>query len=177
MALLCSPNLTTTMDEDLKNDNSITTKELSECDREALHQIAYIQGGAGHLLFISYPEGKILSHDEHIRQLVWFRDEDDNINEGEGAPAQEGIAERIETLNLSYINGSFLDTWIPRDLYKTLMGLIEKMKNDLSQRAFHFHSHNSTSYAISISTTLPDASIIGIEIEKLDASDVCYLLS
>ena len=57
--------------------NLISDKELSECDREKLHLIGHTQGGSGHALFISYPEGKILACDANAFTVPWIRRRDD----------------------------------------------------------------------------------------------------
>ena len=54
--------------------DDLTEKELSECDREQLHLIGHIQGKSGHVLFISYPSGKILACDARIRAIPWVRE-------------------------------------------------------------------------------------------------------
>lgn len=57
--------------------NLISDKELSECDREKLHLIGHTQGGSGHALFISYPEGKILACDANAFTVPWIRRRED----------------------------------------------------------------------------------------------------
>ena len=71
-------NTTRTVRNDSTADrNLISDKELSECDREKLHLIGHVQGGSGHVLFISYPEGKILAGDANAASVPWIRERKD----------------------------------------------------------------------------------------------------
>lgn len=51
----------------------ITEKELSECDRQQIQYLGNIQGDAGSVIFISYPEGKIIAADQNIRSIPWIQ--------------------------------------------------------------------------------------------------------
>lgn len=67
--------------------------------------------------------------------------------------------------------GTYIQAWIPFRLYSTIFEIVEGMKKALSQRSFHFYIHRGRSYALSISTTALDYSVIGVEIEEAENSN------
>lgn len=79
-------------------------------------------------------------------------------------------AEEMQSLSADVL-GSSLVSWIPYSLYKEIHEAIEEMKRGRSQRAFHFFSYKKHSYAISLSTTTLDVSVIGMEIEQIDETE------
>jgi hypothetical protein len=147
----------------------ITPKELSECDREKLHHIGFIQGGSGHLIIFEYPCGKITAHDRDIRNIKWIRQREGNsgfmdFNDGTSSlsSSQSSLTEEAEPVPLL---GAFLHCWIPYNLYMVVTDMVVDMKKARSQRAFNFFTHRKKSYAISLSTTVLDYSIVSMEIE------------
>jgi hypothetical protein len=139
--------------------DSKTDKELTECDRERLDFIARIQGGAGHLIFIEYPSGRILAHDRDIRKVPW-------IKEG-----NERCSDLPNSVEESLID-SDLASFCPEDLYEALLSDLRKLSVSSSPRTFRFYSHKDNAYAISVTSTASDYSIIGIEIEEIDSDQV-----
>lgn len=122
--------------------NTISDKELSECDRENLSHIGLVQGGCGHVLFIKNPCGQIVGHDRDIRQVDF-----------------------ISAKNGSALIGNFLKDFIPVLLHTTIMQCVEQMKVAMSRRTFHFYAIPGKTFALSISSTETDYSGIAIEIE------------
>lgn len=131
--------------------NTITDKELSECDREDLSHIGLIQGGCGHVLFIKNPSGEVVGHDDHICEV-------------------EFIHKPTTTTGKNHVSlvGAHLKDLIPDNLYTTIMGCVEQMRVALSHRTFHFHplpDINKT-FALSISSPDEDYEVVSIEIES-----------
>ncbi|GKY92076.1 hypothetical protein MPSEU_000179000 [Mayamaea pseudoterrestris] len=165
----------TLTDSDVANRSTITRKELSECDREELHHIGYIQGGSGHLLFFEYPSGKIIAHDRDVRQVKWVRHRDagavthknDSSSDGTSSlsSSQSSLEHDQEHIPLL---GGFLHCWIPYNLYMVVMDMVEDMRTARSQRAFNFYNHRRRSYAISLSTTNSELLIVSMEIEQAE---------
>lgn len=162
--------------EPLDTRSHISHKELSECDREPLHHIGSIQGDAGHLLFFEYPSGRITAHDRDIRRVKWVRHRDVGVVNGVlDAPSSDGtsslsssqssLTEDQEHIPLL---GTYLHCWIPYSLYMIVTDMVEDMKMARSQRAFNFFNYRKRSYAISISTTMSDYSVVSMEVEELE---------
>ncbi|KAG7354162.1 diatom phytochrome 1 [Nitzschia inconspicua] len=170
--------------------DSITDMGLTECDREKIHFLQHIQADVGHVLFFSFPEGKILATDTKIRQAVpWFQyrgrpeecrssvalstDGEDNENGEAAHGASTNISlqsAEVQSL-LEDVLGSSLISWVPYSCYKQIYEALEEMKKGRSQRSFLFFCYKKRSYAISLSTTKLDMSIIGMEIELIDESE------
>jgi hypothetical protein len=142
--------------------DSITDEELTECDRERLHHIAKIQGGAGHFLFIRYPSGRILAHDRDIRRVSWIKIKEANQSSSD---LQEPGGEKS-------LIGSDLGTCCPEDIAKLLFSDIEQLAITSSPRTFRFYSYKNKAYAISLSSNVSDFSVVGVEIEEVDAEEV-----
>lgn len=126
----------------------ITDKELSECDREALHLIGHIQGQAGHVLFVAWPRHTILAADALITQVPW-------VSSSSGVAGSSPL-------------GQTLEDWIPQDLLTEIDKIVADMKDAKSSRAFHFYNHDATTFSLSVSTTASDYSVIGLEVEELN---------
>ena len=127
--------------------NTITQKELSECDREDLSHIGLIQGGCGHVVFIKHPSGVIIGHDQDIRQVEFFT-----------PPPREPS-------KISLIGTRLIDC-IPAPLHGTILDCISQMRMAMSHRTFYFYAMSQRTFALSISSPEPDYSVIGIEIES-----------
>lgn len=136
-------------EDDLIDDkrNTISQKELSECDREDLSHIGLIQGGCGHVLFIKHPSGVIIGHDEDVRQVEFFT-----------PPPREPS-------KVSLIGTRLVDC-IPLQLHTTILECVSQMRMAMSLRTFYFYAVGDKTFALSISSTEPDYSVIGIEIES-----------
>ena len=145
---------------DLEEDarNKITDKELSECDRENLSHVGLIQGGCGHVLFMRNPSGEIVGHDDDIFELEFIKHNDKSAGKDHGADAPM-------KKNASLI-GNNLEDFICPHLHTTIFNCVEQMKVAMSQRTFHFYAAEGKTFALSISSTDPDYSIVGIEIES-----------
>jgi hypothetical protein len=165
--------------------SQISQKELSECDREPLHHIGSIQGGTGHLLFINYPSGKIIAYDEKIQQIPWIvhrtktakhqvprGDEPFAYSSDSDSSATSTSQSGDTSLGPNDMLDTYLQSWIPYKLYTIIYNTVEGMKVAQSQRGFHFYTHRKVPYALSLSTTMDDFSVIGIEIEEADAEEV-----
>jgi hypothetical protein len=139
--------------------DSITEKELTECNRERLDYIARIQGGAGHLLFIEYPSGRILAHDRDIRKVPWIK---------EGNETSADLPKLVEE---SLID-SDIASFCPEDFYEALFSDLGNLSVASSPRTFRFYSHKDKAYDISVSSTASDYSIVGIEIEEINSDQV-----
>jgi light-regulated signal transduction histidine kinase (bacteriophytochrome) len=173
--------------------DSISEMELTECDRENLHLLGHIQGDAGNVIFFSFPEGKILAMDTKIHDEVpWFKyrghpddlrrsssiamsvDGDDAISTDKSkqvTSTSSAQSEEIQSLAQDVL-GSSLANWVPCKLHKEIYEAVEDMKRGRSQRAFQFFSYqNNSSFAISLSTTKWDVSVIGMEVELIDESE------
>jgi light-regulated signal transduction histidine kinase (bacteriophytochrome) len=152
----------------------ITRKELSECDMEKLHLLGHIQGDAGHVLFVSYPEGQIVAADAEVRCVPWIQDRDDNGTKGPQAAAAAASKSMTDHQKAALaMLGTNLESWIPSDLRSDLWEAIDNMIQAQSRRMFHFYLHDQISYAITLSTTADEYSSIGIEIEKIEKDEAC----
>lgn len=165
----------------------ITDKELSECDREQLHLIGHIQGDAGHTLFISYPEARIVGADAVIGAVPWIRQDlaaankrqrtDNNncdVNNTVPAAARNPAPMHnngIENGNMPAMIGDALQSWIPYDLYTEMIEAAESMKKAKSTRTFLFYKHENDAYAISLSTPTHKFAVICIEIESVENTE------
>lgn len=67
--------------------------------------------------------------------------------------------------------GSYLQYWIPYELYLEMIDAVETMKKAKSTRTFHFYQHRRDPHAITLSTTTRDCSVIGVEIESVDGRE------
>ena len=67
--------------------------------------------------------------------------------------------------------GSYLQYWIPYELYLELFEAVETMKKAKSTRTFHFYQHRRDPHAITLSTTSRDCTVIGVEIESVDGRE------
>jgi light-regulated signal transduction histidine kinase (bacteriophytochrome) len=137
--------------------NLISEQELSECDREKLHLLGGIQGGAGHVIFFHNPNGKIVAVDTSIYSIPWIKD-----------PEKKDDSTAAEA---EHIIGTHLQAMIPDDLYGTIFESIRDMMVACSRRTFLFTKQCGGSYAISLSSTMEDCSLIGMEIEEVDDED------
>jgi len=176
--------------------DEITEKELSECDREKLHLVGHIQGNSGHVLFISYPSGKILACDARIRVTPWVRQrgsmnrkrsaaqmQDNNTNNNSNREDHSSVTSMSESITCSIdpvsisdeeletksqeLIGCYLQYWIPYKLYLEIFKAVESMKAVKSSRTFHFFNYKGKSYAITLFATSVGCSTIGIEIETV----------
>ncbi len=137
--------------------NTITDKELSECDREDLSHIGLVQGGCGHVLFIKASSGEIIGHDSDIHQVDF-------------------ISHDSASLKSSTLIGSLLIDCVPGELHKTILECILQMRMALSHRTFYFYAVSGKTFALSISSIEADYSIVGIEIEiSTDSQEVRIL--
>ncbi|CAB9512451.1 Phytochrome-like protein cph1 [Seminavis robusta] len=157
----------------LADRNKISEKELSECDREQLHLVGHIQGGSGHVIFLSYPSGQIIAADAHVRAVPWVRKRGTMPLKRKGEfSSNNNNMDTTEMENKSReILGAFLQYWIPFGLYQDLFEAIEGMKMAKSTRTFHFYKHKRKSYAITLSSTSRDCSVVGLEIEEVDGNE------
>ena len=137
------------------NLNLISEQELSECDREKLHLLGGIQGGAGNVIFFHNPNGKIVAVDADIYSVPWIKD----LEKEDGSTDAEQII------------GTRLQEWMPDDLYGNIFKSIQDMMVACSRRTFLFTKQCGGSYAISLSSTMEDCSLIGMEIEEIDDQD------
>ena len=146
--------------------STITDRELSECDREDLRHIGSIQGDCGHVIFIKYPSGEILAHDLNIHDIPWVRARDGKIRYEDTASEDSADAVGSEfAADLPSLTGDSLQNWIPFSLHRIIYDCVEQMKSAMSQRTFTFYTHRSLTSALSISSTMPDCPVVGIEIE------------
>ena len=173
--------------------NEISDNELSACDREKLHLVGGIQGDAGHVIYLRFPDGQIIAADAQIRAVPWVRPRgtpnlkrkgifsNDSLLGCEDSTSTASTAtatsmecvidlEDMEAKSRELL-GTYLQYWIPFDLYRELFEAIEGMKNAKSTRTFHFYKHRRTSYAITLSTTFSDCAVVGIEIETIDGNE------
>jgi len=81
------------------------------------------------------------------------------------------VAETAVTPQPPLLLGASLKDWIPEILYHDIMDIITGMVTACSQRAFHFATFDSQTFAFSISTTFSDYSLIGMEIELVKEND------
>ena len=154
----------------------LSRKELSECDREKLHLLGNIQGGAGHVLFVSYPEGRITAADAQVNSIPWIRQQGDSFSMKDDepsspravAPDELPTEENSDHQGSRAMLGTTLETWIPAKLHKDIWKTINGMIQAKSKRVFHFYSHAANSYAITVHATQDDYSCLGVEIEQLD---------
>lgn len=179
----CSP-----MEEDKTDDNQnqvITQKELSECDREELHLIGNVQGNAGHTLFISYPEANIIGADAKIGEVRWVRQRgvafkrrcNTDLGRAENTYAQEkpmgpqAAMNGMETGFAEELIGSSLRLWIPEDLYSEVMESIDSMKKAKSTRTFLFYEYEKDAFAISLSVSGKKFDTVCVEIEDVESTE------
>ena len=131
--------------------NKISEKELSECDREQLHLVGHIQGGSGHVIFLSYPSGQIIAADAQVRAVSWVRqrgtlplkrkgefnnmdttcgESHDGTESTTTAGSQAAVSVDTEEMESKSreILGAYLQYWIPFALYQDLFEAIEAMK-------------------------------------------------
>lgn len=180
-----------TPDRDL---NTISEKELTECDTEKIHLLGQIQGGAGNVVFFSYPKGQIVATDAKIRDVPWIRrrgkasattstarrgsnqTEDGGDTLSTTSTTASSITPRKRDFGelegeANELLGSYLQFWVPYGLYLEMFEAVEGMKKAKSTRTFHFYKHKRSSYALTLSTTSWDCSIVGIEIEVVDGKE------
>ena len=142
--------------------------ELSECDRIPLHFIGGLQANCGHVLFWQHPSGTIVASDALIHQLPWIRKCQDNERDDSDPAAADDDLEHSRPSLL----GDALQEWIPENLFKEIMDIVRDMRTDGSQRVFHFSTlTDHQTFAISLSTTSTDCSLIGMEIEHMAAKN------
>lgn len=153
---------------------ALSDKELTDCDREKLHLLGHIQGQAGHVLYVSYPEGKIVAADAQVRFIPWVQQEDAMMSsskeDDKEAPPSPRSVERPYKDTQDML-GTPLAGWIPTKLHEDIWEAIKGMIEAKSRRVFHFYSHGTSSYAITVHTTNEDYSSIGIEIESVDTNE------
>jgi len=144
----------------------ITEQALTECSQaqEELHLLGHIQGNAGHVLFISYPEGTVVAADTKINTVSWIWNQDNETSNCNGNSVSVARS----------MLGASLRSWVAEEVVTVIFDAIEDMKKARSKRTFQFSPGSSTaSSALSISTTTSDYSVIGIEIETVnDANEV-----
>ena len=155
----------------------LSQKVLSECDREQLHLLGNIQGGAGNVLFVSYPEGKITAADAQVHSVSFIQRQGAPLNAKEGeddepssprAVAPDELAKDAEAPTRALL-GTNLETWIPAKLNTAIWKQIDGMVRAKSKRVFHFFKWNTNSYAITVHATQDDYKSLGIEIEKVNS--------
>lgn len=129
--------------------NNISDKELNECDREDLSHIGLVQGGCGHVLFVSNPEGEIIGHDDDVCQLEFIQPQMMRMD-GDDKPT---------------LIGTQLKDCIPAPVYAAIIECVNQMILAMSHRTFHFYSVPGKTFSLSISSTEDDYSVVGIEIE------------
>ena len=175
---------------DAADRNLISDKELSECDREKLHLIGHTQGGSGHTLFVSYPEGNILACDANISAVPWIRRRGDLNQKRVNEDMQNGSDTLASALATAAANacasaednmdtntapedliGCSLQSWLPPSLHKDIFDSIESMKRARSSRTFLFYEYRNDAYAVSLSTTSRLCSNICIEIEDIEGTE------
>ena len=173
----------------------ISAKELSECDRQQIHLLGHVQGGAGHVLFLSYPKGEIVAADADIRNLPWIRQRGTHTGKRRDSaggssmspsaassqassqavanitPRKRDLDELLVESKARDLLGSYLQFWVPYGLYLEIFEAVEGMKKAKSTRTFHFYKHKTNSYALTLSTTSWDCSIVSIEIEVVDGKE------
>jgi len=178
----------------------ISDKELSECDREKLHLIGHTQGGSGHTIVITYPEGKILACDAKVCEVPWVRKRED-IKQKRTSKDVEGRAIGASSANATLTsalaqevspnrpaNGTTTDasdatataaqlincplhSWLPPSLLKDIYDSIESMKKARSSRTFLFYEYRDDAYAVSLSTSTQMCTNICIEIEDIEDTE------
>jgi len=186
------------MDESNADRHVISDQELNECDREKLHLIGSIQGGAGHAFIISFPDITIRGCDCRVCAVPWVRKRDvahaaatkrrRNVTSEEiiqnssssSSPhysSNEGDLEKLQAVGNEGITsadeliGSPLQAWLPYDLYQKISDAIDSMKKSRSKRTFLFYQYKEDSYAVSLSTSDRQFTNICIEIEEVESSD------
>lgn len=157
----------------------ISETQPTECDRQQIQFTGNVQGGAGHALFISYPEGKIIAADEQIRSIPWvmkenaptFGDSDNDYPDNSTSASTADVSMETPEGSAQDMLGTKLSIWIPPELLKLVFSGVDEMISDKSQRSFRFFENAGEpgSYAISLSPTEDDCAIVGIEIEKVEA--------
>lgn len=179
----------------------ISDTQPTECDRQQIEYTGNIQGGAGNVIFVSYPEGDIVAADRNVRSIPWIQKRDQGANtatadssnsdksmngpsnhdklsndeagQENGEGGNEGNRQKED--GVREMLGAPLSSWISPTLYSLIFSGIQEMVNDKSQRSFRFLEDatiiSASSYAISLSPTKEDCSVVGIEIEPiLDAA-------
>jgi two-component system, chemotaxis family, sensor kinase Cph1 len=160
---------------DTGSPNHISENEMNECDRIGLHHIDRIQADSGHVLYWRHPSGSIAAYDALLHEVPWIRKgREDNANLNidtfeKKFKFRKGMAPTAEPQ--PSLLGETLQDWIPMSLYNAIMGLLKGMMSSRSHRTCHFSSYCNKAYAISLSTTESDYSMIGMEIEEVDASE------
>lgn len=159
----------------------LSQKVLSECDREKLHLLGNIQGGAGNVLFVEYPEGKITAADAQVHSVSFFQKQSAPLHNAKGGEDDEPSSPRAVAPDELATNdaeaptgtrallGTNLESWIPAKLHKAIWKQIEGMIRAKSKRAFNFFKWNTDSYAITVHATQDDYECLGIEIEKVNS--------
>lgn len=163
----------------------ISDKQLSECDREKLHLVGNIQDGAGHVLFFSFPEAKIVAADLSVWAIPWIRSSADEA--AAVAASQAGNDEKMQEVGESsdemeddgkvklkdarLLLGLKIADCVPSELLEDIMEAIDSMEKAKSQRTFRFFTYEGESYSISVSSTKNDFSIVGVEIEEVDEDE------
>jgi len=71
-------------------------------------------------------------------------------------------------MHASQLLGKNIERCIPKSLMQDIVQAIDTMKKGRSQRSFRFFSYQNENFAISVSTTTNDFSLIGVEVECVE---------
>jgi len=129
----------------------IEKAQLNECDKIDLNFLGSIQGDSENVIFFSYPECKIIAADANILTGVPF------------------LARQEDGVTLKDMMGASIEDFFPSHIFNRVQDVVQRMIKTVCVRDFIFFRDNGTFYTLSVSTTLLDHSIIGIEIETLDS--------
>jgi two-component system, chemotaxis family, sensor kinase Cph1 len=162
---LCSKKTTlktiekcSTQSEQVKKimEDEIRNEDLTECDREAIHLIGHIQGECGNCIFVNFPAWEIIAVDVTIMKLKILSPAIDN------ATLDSGWTQPNDFLGLS------LKDVIPNELFSHLEEKVQTLLASRSSKAYLFYKYQGSAFAISVSSSAPDMSILCFEFEELN---------
>jgi two-component system, chemotaxis family, sensor kinase Cph1 len=136
---------------EIKTKFEISSQELTECDRCALHLVGKIQGNCGHCLFVDYPAWTVIAVDANILDLKF-------------------IITRLhkDVTKVRNFIGSLLKECIPNELFDQLNENVHKLMTAKSSKSYLFYEYQNCAFAISISACSLQYSTLAFEIEVLN---------
>ncbi|CAB9505131.1 Phytochrome-like protein cph1 [Seminavis robusta] len=151
---------------------SLPSKELSDCDREQLHLLAHIQGSAGNVFFVSFPDWIIIAADATVKSIPWILERGMSRMD---PPSPHSVRPALNHKRLRDILGTPFSRWIPFDLAADIRTAAEEMVQTKSRRVFRFFSYRGDSYSITVFKATASKnnpySQLGIEVELLDKTE------
>jgi len=145
----------------------IASAELNECDKIDLHLLGHIQGETAHVIFLQYPELKVVAVDERIVSVPFVRPQNNKMSSSADESSAPSTA--CDDFKADALLGDNLSDWLPQPILQRVQGVIKEMIQCSSMRGYAVFAESGCFYTVCVSSTDKcDFSTIGIEIESVD---------